>query len=31
MGNPYDILTQSAASIAGGNVEALRKQPIPPK
>lgn len=31
LGNPYDILTQSAGIIAGGNAEALRTQLIPPK
>ena len=31
MGNPYDILTQSATAIAGGNAVALRGQPIAPK
>lgn len=31
MGNPYDILAQSAGSIAGGSAEALRGQPLPPK
>ncbi|WP_343729981.1 aldo/keto reductase [Duganella sp.] len=31
MGNPYDILAQSAGSIAGGNAELLRKQLIPPR
>lgn len=31
MGNPYDIVTQSAASISGGSTDALRKPFIPPR